>query len=232
MEGWAAGLPFSQKLIIIKYKKMKQVTSIPQKLMQLFSAFALILFVQIIPGNSIAQQSSSYKKFRVDMGFAAPDNPGKKLDGLQRDGFGFYIEPNYVVKGSLALGLRYMFNQTFSYDGNYVSNKDNNIILAMATVREKNGWNAPMGKGEKSRLSAGIGIGLNRYHNKADTAFFKLQAGEQREKTAVTFACMPRIGYEYGRFNLGIDYTYTGNPGANFFQIELGFYLGGGRLIK
>ena len=192
---------------------------------------AILFFCFCFANHVNAQDSSLYKKFRIDFSLTVSVTD-KKLDGLQSLTGTVMIEPTYALSDNFALGIRYMNVNSFSYNGTDVSTKNNNIYFATATVRSNPYHSLPFETTNRERLTASLAIGINRYTNKIDTTFLGLPFGQKLNTSATSFAFMPRIAYEYGKFTTEINYTYTGNSGANFIGIGLGCYFGGGRKKK
>ena len=192
----------------------------------------IIALVMAAVNNVQAQDSSVYKKLRFEFNTGASVTE-KKLDGLQPLTGWVTLEPNYALNDKVAVGIQYKYISSFSYDGKQVSTKDNNIIMATVALRSAAFNSAPwIFNKDKERLAFELGIGFNTYRNKVDTGFFALPVNEKVNYTGSGFAFMPRLAYETGKFTMEVNYTYTGNKGANFLGLGFGFFFGGGKKNK
>jgi len=71
---------------------------------------------------------------------------------------------------------------------------------------------------------AGVGLGLSRVQYDTDYDLV-VPPSASFNGWCTHFACSPRIGIEYKRIRLALDYKYLGNQN-NYFNFRMGFVIG------
>ena len=156
-----------------------------------------------------------YKPFRVDLclGVSMP------FGGL------FLIEPKYAVVPALSIGLKLesavLLNNFFESD-----KSDINVQVLLSYFATADYHFLPT---NNFRPFIGAGGGLYMIGAAQATSYGTTVTAEQ----ANNFGAMVRAGFDVSHFRLAFVYNYAGNDGfnnsANYFGINIGAYIGGGR---
>ena len=166
-------------------------------------------------GTGAFAQSSSYKAFKVDLGFLYGLPVGSDY---YSGGVGFYLEPKYNISDNIALGLRLEWAILAAAD----ALGENASISALSSYLLTGDYYL----GSSSvRPYVGAGIGLY------GTEVYEVVNSEFRAEKANKFGFAPRVGLLLGHFRTGLEYNLvTGTEGqANYLALKIGAEIGGGR---
>lgn len=175
---------------------------------------------------SLSASAQDFKTFRLGFGLGYATGTG---EGGGRGFFGV-LEPGHRLTDRFLLNFRYevagIIRQSVKINATHLE-VDGSAIFSY-TVNGQYYFSD-----EKFRPYAGIGCGL-----------FRMAAVKSNSSTldivrpASKFAFYPRVGFDYGHFNLNVDYNIVPNTQGEFDNTEfsnsyvgvrIGFFLGGGR---
>ena len=167
-------------------------------------------------------QAQEFKPFKVDLGLSF----NTPTDDQAGNGMGGYIEPRYGLDDYITLGLRLEWSALSS--GNITINTQN-VDLSAASVRNTMFVGEYFFNKEKVRPFVGMGIGMYRRqsHGISITAG-SVQIGDLNRSVS-NFGFAPRVGVNAGHFRLSTIFNFTGNDISNYFGINVGIEIGGGR---
>jgi opacity protein-like surface antigen len=178
-----------------------------------------------------ASYAQEYKKFRVGLGLGYALAGGNGSSG----GVLIALEPSYRIQDNLSLGLRLESALiTRGFSGTVPSGAS--IDVAGITSYTLNGQYY---FGESS-FRPFVGAGLGIYSLAAISTKFTSGGVTTANDFASEskFGFYPRVGFDYGHFNITIDYNLvpstaiTGSSDSftnNYFGIRIGAYFGGGK---
>lgn len=179
------------------------------------------LFLIILTGLSISAFSQPFKPFRVELGLAS--NTSISDEGA--NGFGGYLEPRYLIDRSWLVGARLEvadINQSVFLDAT-------NVNVSSTVQRSNLIFGEYFFNANQVRPFVGLGIGvtsLEETYVNVGAGFFQVGAGEQRESS---FSFAPRFGVNAGHFRVLSTINFSNNKIPNYFGLNVGFEIGGGR---
>jgi hypothetical protein len=173
-----------------------------------------------------ASYAQEYKKFRVGLGLGYALAGGNGSSG----GVLIALEPSYRIQDNLSLGLRL---ETALLTRGFSQAVPSTVSIDVAAIGSYT-VNGQYYFGEGAfRPFLGAGLGLY------SLAAIKATQDGINSDVAVSeskFGFYPRAGFDYGHFNVSIDYnlvpatTITGGEFTNnYFGIRIGAYFGGGK---
>jgi Outer membrane protein beta-barrel domain len=185
----------------------------------------VLCLVLVAASASYAQE---LKKFRVGIGLGYASAGGNGSSG----GVLFAVEPSYRIQDNLSVGLRMesaLITRGFSGTVTAGTSFD---VAAIGSYT----LNGQYYFGESS-FRPFVGAGLGIY----SLAAVKVTAGGASGNAVAAeskFGFYPRVGFDYGHFNLSIDYNLVPSSAItgitetftnNYLGIRLGAYFGGGK---
>ncbi len=177
-----------------------------------------------------ASYAQEFKKFRVGLGLGYAMASGEGSSG----GVLVTIEPSYRLKDNLSIGLR-MESAIITRGFSLAIPSSASIDVAAIGSYTINGQYY-LGEGSSFRPFVGAGLGI--YSLGAITASSTTNSVTTKTTFAAEsqFGFYPRIGFDYGHFNLALDYNFvpstkitTGEFKNNYLGFRIGFFLGGGK---
>ncbi|MEO6851694.1 MAG: outer membrane beta-barrel protein [Mucilaginibacter sp.] len=168
-------------------------------------------------------QSSTYKAFKVDIGFGYADPTGQTGSGVKA-GVTFTLEPHYRLSDAISVGLR-IEGAGLGYEDN--ANSDNSSVkVSILTSYCPTFEYYFMNGGFRPFIGAGAGIFSQQsttVDSNTDTS-----NGVVLTPGGSKFGFFPRAGFEAGHFRLSAEYDALGNS-SSYAAIKIGFFLGGGK---
>jgi Outer membrane protein beta-barrel domain len=185
---------------------------------------SVILCLVIVAAS--ASYAQEYKKFRVGLGLGYALASGNGGSG----GILIALEPSYRIQDNLSVGLKLetaLLTRGFSTAIPTGSSID---VAAIGSYTV----NGQYYFGEGSfRPFVGAGLGIYSLAKITVTSTNQTKSDVAAESK---FGFYPRVGFDYGHFNISIDYnlvpatTVTGGEfNNNYFGIRIGAYFGGGK---
>lgn len=184
-----------------------------QKLLLFLTAFLLVL---------MQSYGREFKPFKVDLGFTLNTALGDESE----NGAGGYIEPRYGASDEFTFGLRIEWNRLSS--GNITINttevdvSSTNLVSTMVT-------------GEYffniAKVRPFVGLAMGTYRRESygvNVSLGSVQVGNL-DRSITNFGFAPRMGINAGHLRLATIMNFTGNDISNFFGLNVGFEIGGGR---
>lgn len=182
--------------------------------------------VLVAASSGYAQE---YKKFKVGigLGYALASGEGSKGGVL------ITLEPAYRIKDNFSIGLR--MESALVTRGLSTSLTGLSVDVAAIGSYTLNGQYY-FGEGSSFRPFFGAGLGIFSlskidisYTNGGQTLTGSFPSESQ-------FGFYPRVGFDYGHFNLALDYNFvpatkagTGEFKNNYLGFRVGFFFGGGK---
>jgi outer membrane protein W len=178
-----------------------------------------------------ASYAQEFKKFRVGLGLGYAMASGEGSSG----GVLFALEPAYRIKDNLSVGLR-IESALVTRGASAALLPGSSIDVAAISSYTLNGQYY-LGEGSSFRPFVGAGLGIyslgqvnTTFTNSGST--FKQSFGAESQ-----FGFYPRVGFDYGHFNVALDYNFIPSTKINssaefknsYFGFRLGFFLGGGK---
>jgi hypothetical protein len=186
----------------------------------------LLAFCVVVAG--LAANAQDFKKFKVGLGLGYALAGGEGAKG----GVLVYAEPAYRVKDNFSIGLRLesaIITRGFSED---IGSIDLDVAgIGSYTLNGQYYFN-----NNSFRPFVGAGFGLY------SLAAIEFDVAGQGAQTAVDsgskFGFYPRVGFDYGHFNMTLDYNLIpaseveGGDGEfknSYLGVRIGFSIGGGK---
>jgi hypothetical protein len=161
-------------------------------------------------------QSSTFRAFKVDIGFGYADPTGQSGTTI-KGGATFTVEPHYRLSDAVAIGIRFEGALVAAaYDGNSSGNSKASTIESYCPTFEY----YLMNSGFRPFIGAGAGL----FSRQA----FTLDNNSASVPSVSEFGFFPRIGFEAGHFRLSGEYNILSNS-LSYAAIKIGFFLGGGK---
>lgn len=182
-----------------------------------------LLLLTVLTGFAILAkaQSTTYKAFKVDLGFGYAI-PTANSGGGTKAGVTFTIQPHYRLSDDFALGLRFE-GAGLGYENTNSDNADAKIALLYSYCAT--GEYYLMEGGFRPFVGAGAGF-FNQHsaevNSNTDNSNVALVPGGTK------FGFFPEVGFEAGHFRLSADYNIAGNNN-NYLAFKIGFFIGGGK---
>jgi hypothetical protein len=178
--------------------------------------------VLVAASVSYAQE---YKKFKVGVGIGYAMGSGEGSSG----GVLITVEPAYRIKDNLSIGLR--MESAAVTRGLSTSVAGASFDVAAIGSYTLNGQYY-LGQGSSFRPFVGAGLGI--YSLAAVTVTGNSMLSNAAAESS--FGFYPRVGFDYGHFNLALDYNFvpatkagTGEFKNNYLGFRVGFFFGGGK---
>lgn len=159
----------------------------------------LVCFVFSITANA---QSSTFKTFKID------GSLGLDLVSDNQTSLIVTVEPHYRFADVFALGLRFQAAINFSLKQNA-----SNLYTYSSNCISADYYVTDVKKPAMVFIGGGAGVFTQQDHNNVETD---------------NFGFFPRVGVEFKRFRGFVEYNNTGGAN-NYFSVNAGFFLGGGR---
>jgi outer membrane protein W len=191
------------------------------------------LFILFLLCSAFASttQAQDYKKFRVGLGLGYAASGGSGSSG----GVLVALEPSYRLSDALSLGLRLetaALTRGFSQD---ISSGSSVGVAAIGSYTV----NGQYYFGSSSfRPFVGLGLGLYSLAS-VSVSYQGTSVDAVASESKVGF--YPRAGFDYGHFNLTLDYNVIGSSDVtsisgsslsvtnSYFGARIGVYFGGGK---
>ncbi len=162
-----------------------------------------------------------FKPFRVGFGVLY-ETPTAENAG---SGYGFYIEPRYATTDNIIMGLHlegvYLGESSITVDYTAVELESTVMYPILIISEYAFGY-------DNVRPFVGLGAGI--YQKKKSAISTSLVNGVYiGNQSKTNFGIAPRIGINAHHFRLAAIFNFTGKDISNFFGIQLGLELGGGR---
>lgn len=183
-------------------------------------AFAVII--------SFASNGQDFKKFKVGLGF------GYAIPGDGGGGIALYIEPMYRIKDNIGIGFRYESAATVPA----------NVLSGGVTITPSAAVIGSFGltgqyyfSNNKFRPFAGFGIASFTLASIDVAITGSGSVGGVLSPSVSKVGFYPRVGFDYGHFNMTLDYNFipaetatslVAARNASYIGIKLGFSFGGG----
>lgn len=181
-------------------------------------------------------------KFRAGLDFGVGIGSGSS------GGILFAIEPKYNLKHNLNVGLRFQ-GATIIKDMYYVNRQNEDFdatIQASSSFMAVSDYYFHKEGGNSFAPFIGGGLGFFNLQNVYFSASeFDNNATVYNTKSSSVFGGMIRGGFEWGKFRMSAEYNFVpetdlqntmgfviGKAKNNYFGLNLGFYLGGGKWQK
>jgi opacity protein-like surface antigen len=177
----------------------------------------LLLFI-LISSNSFGQ-SIAWEILNIGYGFGlSKDENGNnwddKINGIYGT-FSFGSELRMkLLDNRLSPGLQIGFSGWNRYDQDGLVTDSHQFAFSFMSLCDYNFTHVHSG----FTPFAGIGLGLSRVR-------YDSRLGDPSGAWISHFAYSPRIGVDYKRLRLALEYKYLGNRN-NYFNIRLGFVIG------
>jgi opacity protein-like surface antigen len=189
----------------------------------------VLCLVLVAASASYAQE---LKKFRVGLGLGYASAGGNGSSG----GILIAVEPSYRIQDNLSLGLRM---ESALITRGFSGTVPAGAVIDVAAIGSYT-LNGQYYFGGESPFRPFVGAGLGIYSLAAITT--KVTSGGVTGTGTIasesSFGFYPRVGFDYGHFNISIDYNLvpatkiTGSSESftnNYFGIRIGAYFGGGK---
>jgi hypothetical protein len=176
-----------------------------------------------------ATQAQDYKKFRVGLGLGYAASGGSGSSG----GVLVALEPSYRLSDALSLGLRLetaALTRGFSEDILASGGSVGVAAIGSYTVNGQYYFGA-----SNFRPFVGLGLGL---YSLASVSVSSQGSSVDAVASESKVGFYPRAGFDYGHFNLTLDYNIIGSSSIpsssvtvtnSYFGVRLGVYFGGGK---
>ena len=187
----------------------------------------IYILALLITSIGITVHAQEFKKFKVGLGLGYASASGEGASG----GILVYLEPAYRINDNILVGLRMesaLVTRGYSED---VGNATFDVAaIGSYTVSGQYYFNT-----NKFRPFVGAGLGV------FSLAAVKVDDGSSTSQTAVKseskFGFYPRVGFDFGHFNMSIDYNIipksevegAGDFKNSYLGVRVGFSIGGGR---
>lgn len=182
--------------------------------------------VLVAAASGYAQE---YKKFKVGLGLGYALAGGEGSSG----GVLITLEPAYRIKDNFSIGLRMESALvTRGFSNALPSTKIDVAAIGSYTI------NGQYYLGEGSTFRPFVGAGLGIYSLSKITGITTINNNTVTEviPSESSFGFYPRVGFDYGHFNLSLDYNFvpatkagTGEFKNNYLGFRVGFFFGGGK---
>jgi hypothetical protein len=178
----------------------------------------LFLFSVLLGVAGLAKaQSTTYKDFKVDIGFGYAI-PTASSGGGTKAGATVTIQPHYRLSDDFAVGLR-IEGAGLGYEDELATSSKVKVSLLTSYCATGEYYLA------KTGVRPFVGGGLGFF----DQSSLKNQSGNAALVAGATrFGFFPEAGLEAGHFRLSADYDVVGNNN-NYLAFKIGFFLGGGK---
>lgn len=184
--------------------------------------YLLLLFVV---ATGVVANAQEFKKFKVGLGIGYASAGGEGAKG----GILAYLEPAYRINDALLLGLRVESALvTRGYSESVTSVAFEVAAIGSYTINGQYYFS-----NNSFRPFAGLGLGI------FSLAAIKVDgSGAAAAEAESKFGFYPRVGFDYGHFNMSLDYNIIpktevsggGDFKNSYLGIRLGFSIGGGRI--
>ncbi len=181
----------------------------------IFLTALILVFVQ----NAFSQ---NFKPFKVDLGLSL----NLPVNEEASSGGGFYIEPRYGVDDNFTIGIHMQWDYLSS---NSVTVDNTSINVNSVSIQSYQLVSDYYFNIEKVRPFVGVGVGM--YRKKVSGVEINsaiIQVGDI-DGTTTAFGVSPRLGINIGHGRIYTSYNITGNEITNYFNLTVGFEIGGGR---
>lgn len=178
---------------------------------------------------SFASNGQDFKKFKVGLGF------GYAIPGDGGGGIALYLEPMYRINDKIGIGFRYESAATVPAS---VISGGVSVVPSAAVIGSFGLTGQYYFSNNKFRPFAGLGIASFSLAS-IDVAITGggSSIGGVLSPSVSKVGFYPRVGFDYGHFNMTLDYNFipaeaatafVAARNASYIGIKLGFSFGGG----